>query len=174
MSTAKKVATVQALRDQLRRSKVAVFTDYRGLSVGEMSQLRRQLRQAGIDYRVAKNTLTRLAAQQAGCPPLGEILAGPTAIAFSYADEARPAKLLTEYARSSKVLSVKAALLGRRVLSAAEVEELATLPSRAELLSRLLGALQGPAAGLLGLLNAPGRRLLYALKAREEQLALQQ
>lgn len=174
MPTGKKVATVEALRDQLRRSKVAIFTDYRGLSVAEVSQLRRQLRQAGIDYRVAKNTLTRLAAQQAGCPPLGEILTGPTAIAFGYADEVLPAKLLTEYARSSKVLAVKAALLERRVLSAAEVEELAHLPSREHLLGRLLGTLQGPAAGLLGLLNAPGRSLLYALKAREEQLAPQQ
>lgn len=149
---------VAEIADQLNRSKAVVVTDYRGLNVAESTELRKQLRDAGIEYRVLKNTLTRRAAQQAQMSGLEEYLTGPTAIAFGYDDAVAPAKVLFDFAKKHKALELKGGLVEGRVVGPKEVESLASLPSREGLLSMLLSVMQ-----------APVRNLAYAVKQIAEQ-----
>jgi large subunit ribosomal protein L10 len=171
MRREKKGEVVRQLAEKLSRCNIAITTDYRGLSVAEMTELRRRLRQGEIEYRVIKNTLTRFAAEQAGKEGLTSIIEGPTAIAFGYGDIAAPAKALIDYIRSSKSeLKIRGGLLDRRVLSAAEVTALATLPPKEELIAKLLGGMQGPLFALVGVLNATLAGFLGVLNARVKQL----
>lgn len=171
MRREKKKEVVQELADKLSRCNIAITTDYRGLSVAEMTELRRQLRQAGIEYRVIKNTLAGFAAQEAGKMGLTSVIEGPTAIAFSYEDITTPAKALVDYIRSSKSeLKIRGGLLNQRVLSASEVTTLATLPPREELVAKLLGAMQGNILSLVRVLNANIAGFLGLLNARMKQL----
>lgn len=158
------------LAEKLSRSSVIFATDYRGLSVGEMAELRRQLRQQGVEYRVVKNTLVNLAAAKVGKPALATFLKGPTALAFGYGDVAPLVKVITDYQRSAKALSIKGALLSGRALSADEISFLSTLPPREVLLSQVLGALYSAIYGLLSVLTAEQRGLLSVLQVRIEQL----
>jgi large subunit ribosomal protein L10 len=135
---------VQEIADRLTRSKGTVITDYRGLNVAESTELRKQLREAGIEYRVLKNTLARRAASSIELEALTEYLAGPTAIAFSFDDPIRPAKILNDFARTHKALQLKGGVVEGRIVDALEVTALATLPSREGLLSMLLSVLQAP------------------------------
>ncbi len=167
----KKVESVDRIADKLSRSTIAVLADYRGLSVAEMNQLRRSLRELGIEYRVVKNTLARFAAEKAGRQGLAYLLEGPTAIAFGYGDVTEPPRSLANYLRTSKVpLRIKGALLGERVLTPEEVSLLATLPSRGELIAKLMGGLQAPLSGLLYVLIAPIGGLTRVLHLRTQQL----
>ncbi len=171
MRKEEKKEAVKELADKLSRCKIAITTDYRGLPVAEMTKLRRQLRQAGIEYRVVKNTLAGFAAEQAGKKGLVSVIEGPTAIAFSYDDITTPAKALLDYIRSSKSeLKIRGGLLGQRVLSASEVTTLATLPPREELIAKLLGAMQGNILSLVNVLNATITSFLGVLNARMRQL----
>ena len=171
MPTKQKAKTIEELSKKLAKSPVSILTDYRGLTVAEMSQLRKQLRQAGVRYEVAKNTLARYAAQQAGIRALDSYLAGPTAIAFGAADVSEPAKLLIEYERGSRVFKIKGGLLGTRVLSAEDVKTLAALPPREVLVAKVLGGMNAPIASLVGVLGGPMRAFVQVLRARQEQLA---
>lgn len=143
-----KVQQVQEIADRLSRSKSAIVTDYRGLNVEEVTELRKQLRDAGIEYQVLKNTLTRRAADQMELSDLNSVLAGPTAIAFSYDDVVAPAKILNDFAKKHKALELKGGVVEGRVVDASEVTALATLPSREGLLSMLLSVLQAPMRNL--------------------------
>src|SRR5262245_22917514 len=116
MPTPEKVAAVSELTEKMQRAHMAVVTDYRGLTVREMSNLRRQLRQAQVDYTVAKNTLLRLAARNTGIEGADDLLDGPTAVAFCYEDIVAPAKTLTDFARTSRILNVRGALLEGRLI----------------------------------------------------------
>ena len=166
----KKEQSLVQLKERLGRANVAIVTDYRGLKVGQLTQLRRQLEPANVEYHVAKNTLLGLAAREVGLPDMGAILTGPTAVAFGYGEETAAAKALADFATSSKVLKIKGGLLGRRVLQAGDVAALATSPSRGQLFAQVLGALQSPASGVLGVLSGPARSLVYLLERRAEQL----
>jgi large subunit ribosomal protein L10 len=135
---------VQEIADRLTRSKGTVVTDYRGLNVAEVTELRKQLREAGVEYRVLKNTLTRRAAASVELQGLEQFLAGPTAIAFSFEDPIRPAKILNDFARAHKALELKGGVVEGRVVDGEEVTALASLPSREGLLSMLLSVLQAP------------------------------
>ncbi|MDQ0190393.1 50S ribosomal protein L10 [Alicyclobacillus cycloheptanicus] len=153
-----KVKVVEEIADRLTRSKSTIVTDYRGLDVAEVTELRRQLREAGIEYQVLKNTLTRRAADKVNLTDLHAYLTGPTAIAFGYDDPVTPAKILNDFAKRHKDLELKGGIVEGRVISAAEVANLASLPSREGLLSMLLSVLQ-----------APMRNFAYAVKQVAEQ-----
>src|SRR3954454_3230638 len=161
---AEKVAVVNEVREKFSAADAAVLTEYRGLNVAAISQLRRQLREAGGDYKVYKNTLVRFAARDLGLE-IEELLTGPTAIAFVEGDAAAVAKALRDYARTNPALVVKGGLLGTKAVSADEVRALAELPSRDVLLSQLAGAMAAPMQQFAGLLQALPRNLAYGLKA---------
>ncbi len=165
-----KTRAVEALAEKLKRSQMVVLTDYRGLSVSEMMALRNRLRQAGADYQVTKNTLTRFAAERAGCEQIIPELEGPTAIAFAYEDPAALAKSLQEYLRTSRVLSVKVGLLGDRRLAPEELGTLADLPPRDVVLGHTLGSIVSPLSGFLKVVSAPLRDVIGVLEARRQQL----
>src|SRR5437762_10355205 len=165
---AEKVAVVNEVREKFAAAGAALLTEYRGLNVAAISQLRRQLREAGGEYKIYKNTLVRFAARDLGLE-IDELLTGPTAIAFVQGDAAAVAKALRDYARTNQNLVVKGGLLGGRVLSAGDVQALADLPSRDVLLAQVAGAFQAPLATLAGLLQALPRNFAYGLKALIDQ-----
>jgi large subunit ribosomal protein L10 len=171
MPTPRKEEIVKELGEILSRARIAILTDYRGLKVDEITDLRRRLGEVGAEYRVVKNSLTRLAAQQAGKEGLNQIMDGPTAIAYSYDDVTAPAKAVTEFIRATRSqLTVQGAIMDDKVLSVADVTELASLPSREVMLSRVMGAMQSPIAGLVGVLNAVPASLARVIQARKGQL----
>lgn len=170
MPRPEKVETVARIADKLSRSTLAIATDYRGLSVAEITQLRRKLGEAGIEYRVVKNTLTHIAARQAGREQLAELLEGPTAIAFGYGDPTEPARMLLAYLRSSRIeLKIKGALLDRRLLTQADLSTLASLPGRQVLIAQVIGGIQSPLAALVNVLNAPLVNLVRTLQQIAEK-----
>ena len=139
---------VQEIADKLKASKSTIVVDYRGLNVAEVTELRKQLRDAGIDFKVYKNTLTRLAAESAELAELNSVLTGPNAIAFSNDDVVAPAKILNDFAKKHEALEIKAGVIEGNVASVEEVKALAELPSREGLLSMLLSVLQAPIRNL--------------------------
>jgi large subunit ribosomal protein L10 len=161
---------VEELAEQLSRAKVTVLADYRGLSVAEMTALRRRLREANAEFHIAKNTMTRRAAERLGRSELVAQLVGPTGLAFGHGDEAALARAITEFARTSRILTVKAGMLGNRVLAAEEVSRLAELPGREQLLAQVVGGIQAPIAGLVNVLSGTLRGLVVVLEGRRQQL----
>jgi len=164
-----KVAVVTEVRKKLEASNAAIITEYRGLSVGALAQLRRTLRQSGAEYKVYKNTLARFAARDAKMDGLEELLTGPTGITFVNGDVAAAAKALRDAAKANPLLVIKGGSLGNKVLSAKDVEALADLPSREVLLAQFAGALQAPLVKTAGLLQALPRNFAYGLKALIDQ-----
>jgi large subunit ribosomal protein L10 len=169
--TAEKEAIVAEIREKLANSKGAVVTDYRGLNVALDTKLRRKLREAGIEYRVVKNTMTRVAAREIGLEDLVPYLAGPTAIAMSSIDPVAPAKVISDFVKENKLknLSVKAGLVEGKVIDAEGVKALADLPPREVLLAQVLAGMQSPIAGFVNVLQGTIRNLVYALDAVREQ-----
>lgn len=157
MPTARKAELIDGLAQQLRDSKGAVIVDYRGLSVADITALRRQLAPDEIEFRVAKNTLLKLAADRAEVEIAPELLFGPTAVAFGNRDEVSVAKALTEYGRRSRVVEVKGGVIGGRSMTAAEIGRVAELPTREVLLAQLLGTIQAPLSQTLSVVQAPAR-----------------
>jgi len=170
MPTPQKAATIDELTDQLSRSNLTIIADYRGLPVTSLQGFRTSLRPAGAELRVAKNTLTLIAAGRAGVEGLEPLLAGPTALVLSFEDPVQTAKAVSDFVRTSRVLTVRGAVMEGRLVGPADVEAIATLPSREELQARLLGMLVSPMARTVGVLSGPSRSLAYLLSARTEQL----
>ena len=170
MPTAKKEAAVQELQEMIQGSTAVFLTDYRGLSVAALTNLRRQLRETNAEYAVAKNTLTSIAAERAGVAEVQPLLEGPTALAFAFGDPSATAKVINDFARTSRILTVRAGLLNNRVLSAEDVTELANLEPREVLLARLLGGFNSPIASFVGVLNASISQIAYLLQARIDQM----
>lgn len=164
---AKKVAD---LAEKLAKAHMAVVTDYRGMKMAEISDLRSQLRKVDTEFHVTKNTFVRLAGTQTGHDSLARALAGTTAIAFCFGDVAAPAKILADFARTSKTFAIRAALLQGQLVPADRLMAIANLPARPVLQAQFLGALQGPMAGLVGVLSSPMQGLLAVLQARAAQL----
>ena len=170
--TEAKRAQVESIRELLESCTAVVSTDYTGLSVQSMTDLRRSLRGNGVGFRVVKNTLTHLAADAAGKPGMKEIVEGPTGIAFSFDDPVAPAKALREFARTSRLpMTIRGGLLGEQVLTAAEVDRLADVPSRDELIARLMGQLLAPITGLAYVLDAPVASLARVLQRKIDTAA---
>ena len=166
---AEKAATVADITARLKASSTAVLADYRGMTVGQMRELRSKLRGGGIEMVVVKNTLARRAAKAAGYEPLSAELVGPVAMLFAVDDVSAPARILNEYIRANRKMVIKAGLLEGQVIKADAVTELADLPSREVLLSRLLGAMQAPLGNLASVLQAPIVKLARTLDAVRHQ-----
>jgi len=139
-----KKKVVAEISDKLRSSNAIILVDYRGLNVAEITELRKQLREAGIDFKVYKNTMTRRATAETGLTELDEHLVGPTAIAFSDEEVVSPAKILSTFAKDHEALEIKTGIIEGRVASIDEIKAIAELPSREGLLSMLLSVLQAP------------------------------
>lgn len=135
---------VTEIADKLRDSQSTIFVDYRGLDVAEVTELRKQLRDANVEFRVYKNTMTRRAAEELELTDLNEHLVGPTAIAFSNEDVVAPAKILNNFAKNHEALEIKTGVIEGGVVSVDKIKELADLPNREGLLSMLLSVLQAP------------------------------
>ncbi len=173
LPTAEKQQTISELSGLMKRSAMMVLTDYRGMTVAEVSDLRRLMRAKGMEYHITKNTLTVLAAQDAGISmtdELREILNGPTAIAFINDDIAAGSKLLNDYLRTARVLKVKAALLEGQMLKADALTDIAKIPSRQQLLASVLGGVQAPLTNLASTLNNLISGLATALKQHADKL----
>lgn len=170
MPTPKKMQEVEEITELLKGSSLTILTHYRGLSVTAMQSFRKSLRESGASFRVVKNTLAGIAADNAELGEIREYLEGPTAIVTSGEDQVGPAKATREFARSSRILEIRAGVLDGALVSAEEVERLATLPSREELLAKVVGSLNAPLAGMVGVLSGPVRSLAYVLQARASQL----
>jgi large subunit ribosomal protein L10 len=168
---ARKVASVTHLTELLSKATSAVVTDYRGLTVRQLEDLRGRLRAEGIDYIVVKNTLARRAAVDAGSADFAAAFGGPVGLAIGYGDLSTPARILFEHFRSTRTLPLVAGLAEGQVLDANDVRTLAELPSREVLLSRLAGALLGPLSGLAASLDSPLSTLAATLEAYRDQLA---
>ncbi|MBW3111348.1 MULTISPECIES: 50S ribosomal protein L10 [Bacillaceae] len=135
---------VGEISDKLKNSVSTIVVDYRGLDVSEVTELRKQLREAGIDFKVYKNTMVRRAAEEAGLEGLNEFLTGPNAIAFSTEEVVAPAKILNSFAKEHEALEIKAGVIEGTITSVEDVKAIAELPNREGLLSMLLSVLQAP------------------------------
>ncbi|MBP2656157.1 MAG: rplJ [Firmicutes bacterium] len=169
--TAEKEAVVSELKTKLSDSKGVVLTNYRGLNVAMDTKLRRKFREAGVEYRVIKNTMTRIAANEVGIVGLDQYLEGPTAIAMSMTDPVAPAKVLSDFIKENKLqaMEIKAGLVEGKVIDAQGVKALASLPPREVLIATLLGTLQAPITGLVNVLHGNLRNLAYVLEAVRQQ-----
>jgi large subunit ribosomal protein L10 len=166
-----KVAIVEEITAKLNDSVAVFVSEYRGMSVGQMADLRTPLRAAGAEHKVYKNTLARLAATEAGFESLNEHLLGPTALTFVTGDSVAAAKALLDVSKTNPLLVIKGGVLGTSPMSADDVKALANLPSREELLARLAGAFQAPLVKTAGLLQALPRNFAYGLSALIDQKA---
>jgi large subunit ribosomal protein L10 len=171
MPTAKKEATIEELRQRIADAKNLFFTNYAGLTVEEISKLRGELRKDGTTYAVVKNTLFSIAAGDELATLLEQYLAGPTGVVFAGEDPVAPAKALKAFSDGTKPVEVKAAYVDGKLIDAASVAALASLPPKAELQAKVLGLLSSPLRNLAYVLSANSSGLVRVLSAREKQLA---
>ena len=176
MADHKKEVIVAGLKDQLSSAKGAVFTTYSGLTVAQDTELRRELRAAGVTYHVVKNTMLRRAADSLGLDGIDAHLEGTTAFAFSAEDAVAPAKVICDYIKKNKlddkgILSVKVGIVEGKVISADEVKALASLPSREELIAKLMGSMNAPISNTVNVLQGVIRNAVYVLEAVRAQKA---
>ena len=172
MKREEKARVIQEIAEKLRGNS-AVLVDYQGMNVAQSTQLRARSREAGVEFVVAKNTLTRMAADEAGVEDLSQYLVGPTALAFSE-DPVASAKLMAEFAEQVESFALKGGLLeGGRVLDEGEVAALSRLPGREQLLAQVVGGISSPLTGLVTVLNNTVQGLVVALNQIAEQKGAQ-
>jgi large subunit ribosomal protein L10 len=169
MPRADKIEAVKAIVADLKATDVYYFVDYRGLNYEESEELRIRLAKADANLKVVKNTLARIAAAEAGIEGLEELIQGPTAIVYCHGDPARVAKVIQDFIRERKKAAIRGGRLERASLGAAEVETLATLPSREQLIAQLVGTLASPFRGLVTALNGPIRGLVVVLAQAKDK-----
>lgn len=160
-----KQAKVAAIKELLTNSKCTILVDYCGLTVAQDTKLRRSLREAGITYNVVKNSFVSIAAKEAGIEGLDCFLEKNTAIAVAPVDPVAVAKILSDFAKESKIMTIKAGVLDGKVISAEDIKELAGLPSREVLLAKMLGSMMSPISGLANVLQGTIRNFVYVLEA---------
>jgi large subunit ribosomal protein L10 len=153
-----KKAKVLEIREKMEKSQGMVFAKYQGLTVEEDTELRKTLREAGIEYKVYKNTLTTIAAKELGLEGLVSHLTGPVSVAFGYEDATAPARILNDFAKTHKKLELKAGIVEGVVYDSEQVAKLAAIPSREVLIAQLLGSFKAPLSNLAYLLNAIAER----------------
>lgn len=171
MPTPRKVEMLAEIKDRFERASIAISADYRGLTVAQLTELRRALRPANVEVKVVKNTLAAMAAEQAGRPEMSQIVQGPTAIAIGFDDPVAPAKALTDHLRNKRLnLEIHGAWLEGKIIDRSEIEDLATLPSKEQLVADVVGKLQGPLYNLAGLLQSTMRNFAGLVEARANQL----
>ena len=166
MPTPEKIESLEDLKTRLAGVKTAVLTEYRGLSVPQLGELRKQLKAASATYKVVKNRLARIAVTDSSLHGLAPHLKGPTAVVLSTADPVAVARTLQTFARTNQRLLIKVGYVEGQVLPAEQVRALADLPSRDALRALLVAAVQGPMAQLVAVLEAPRRELVYVLEQR--------
>ena len=174
MGREEKATSIAELREQLGDARGAVLTDFRGLSVAEITELRTLLRKNAVEYKVVKNTLAKLAVKDTGLVGLAAYLEGPTGIAVSRTDPVAASKAVTAWAKGRQTFAIKGGVVEGRVVGPTEVVELAELPTREVLLARLAGAFQAPLQGLVQVLSAPLQglvRVLDQVRQRKEGAA---
>ncbi|MBI2524424.1 MAG: 50S ribosomal protein L10 [Candidatus Rokubacteria bacterium] len=171
MPNAEKAESVQSLKQRFEGVRTAVLTEYRGLTVRQISDLRKQLKGAAAEYKVVKNRLARLAVKGSPLDPLAPHLTGPTGVAFSRHDPVAVAKALQAFVRANPALMLKVGLVEGKVVEPQALRSLADLPSKEVLRGQLVGAIQGPMRQLVSLLTAPQRELVRVLEARSEGAA---
>lgn len=160
---------VEEIKEKVNKAQSVVLVDYRGLNVEEVTELRKKYREAGVDYKVYKNTLMRFAFKDAGFEEFTKFLTGPNAIAFCYDDPVAPAKITNEFAKEHKNLEIKSGIVDGKIISLDEIKELAELPPREVLIAKVLGGLNGPITGFVNVLQGNIRNLVYALNAIKEK-----
>lgn len=166
-----KVREVESLKARLDGATAVILTEYRGLTVQQLGDLRKQLRAASAQYKIAKNRLARLAMRSSPLEGLSPHLTGPTGMIVSKDEPVAAAKALQAFLRTNQALAVKAGFVEGRVLPSADIKAMADLPGKEALRSQLVGAVQGPLAQLVGLLTAPQRELVYILEQRGQGAA---
>jgi large subunit ribosomal protein L10 len=164
-----KAVLIDQLHDELGKSQAVFVTDYTGLNVEKITQLRKSIKDAGGSYRVVKNTLLSRAAHDTPASKLDEFLAGPTAIAIALKDPVAIAKALVNFAKDNEQLEIQSGVLGIQVLKPEDVQSLAKMPGREELLAKMLGSINAPVSNFVGVFAAMLRQLLYVLSAIEKQ-----
>jgi large subunit ribosomal protein L10 len=160
---------VRELAQKLKEAKGMVLADYRGLTVEQDTKLRKELREAGIDYQVIKNSIIHFAAKDAGLEELEPYLNGPTALAMSSVDPVAPSKLLAKFEKSFEKFELKAGVVEGKVVDVEGVKAISNLPSKEELIAKMLGSLKSPINGFVNVLNGNMRGLVVALNAVAEK-----
>ncbi|OGH95581.1 MAG: 50S ribosomal protein L10 [Candidatus Melainabacteria bacterium GWA2_34_9] len=167
-----KTEKVEEIKEVIAKAKVAIVSDYRGLSVADITNLRRRLQKEDGDYTVVKNTLAKLAIKDTKFEGLEEFLKGPSAIAFGFGDEVAPAKVILKYLKEAKKTNeVKGGVLDGKVITAKEVRAISDLPTKPELIAKIMGSLSSPAQGLTNTLNGVARALVIAMEEVRKQKA---
>lgn len=171
----KKAEILQELEEKFQNAKAVYFSNYRGLTVKDMTALRKKLRDQKIEYCVAKKTLMKLAVKNKNFPEMpNELMDGPVGAAFGYDDAIAPVKVLYQFAKENDKLELLGGLVDGKYMSKAEIKSLATLPSREELLAKLVGSFKAPVSGFHGVLAGVLRNFVYAMKAVQEKKEGQQ
>ena len=170
MSTkAFKSEKISQMKEKIEKAKVAIVTDYKGLSVEEITKLRRSIQKEDGDYMVTKNTLAKIAVKGTEYEVLADSLTGPVAIAFGFDDQVAPAKVLAKFMKETKKGEILAAAMDGKLLSASEAKALATLPSKQEIYAKMLGCINSPASGIANSINAVMSSLTRAMAAVRDQ-----
>ncbi|HLX12482.1 MAG TPA: 50S ribosomal protein L10 [Bacteroidota bacterium] len=172
MKRSEKEQIVAEVTEQLKLAKSMFFADFTGITVEQINELRREFRKSNIDYRVVKNTLARKALESVGgYDTVTPKLSGPTAIAIGYDDPVAPAKIIKKFREKHSKLDVKACVIEHQVFEGSQLDMLAKLPSRAEMIAGILGSIQAPISGVVGAISAVMRDLVYVVDAIEKKKA---
>lgn len=172
MSTkAFKKEKIDAIKSKIEKAQVAVITEYKGLTVEEITKLRREIQKTGGDYMVTKNTLAKIAVKGTDYEALTEKMTGPIALAFGFEDPVTPAKAVTKFIKESKKGEILGAVLDGKLLTVAETKALANLPTKEELFAKMLGSINSPASGIVGCVNGVMASLTRAIAAVRDQKA---
>lgn len=174
MEKTTKVKLVEDIQQRFQKAEATFVAEYKGIKAVEMNDLRKNLRDASIDFKIMRNTLAKRAVKGTKAEALSEHLVGPTAIAFSYKDAAFAAKTLTQFAKDQPNLKIRMGTLGSKVIGLNEIKGLAELPSREVLLAMMLGSMKAPMTGIVGVLSGVPRKFLYALNAIQKAKEAQQ
>ena len=172
MSTkAFKQEKIDAIKSKIEKAQVAVITEYKGLTVEEITKLRREIQKDGGDYMVTKNTLAKIAVKGTDYEALTDKMTGPIALAFGFEDPVTPAKAVTKFIKEAKKGEILGAVLDGKLLSVAETKALANLPTKEELFAKMLGSINSPASGIVGCVNGVMASLTRAIAAVRDQKA---
>ncbi len=169
MKIEEKKQFVEQLRTRFEKSRVVILTDYKGLDVASMTELRSKLREAQVEYEVVKNTMLRMASEGTGVEVIKDSFKGPSAVALSYTDPVAPAKILTEFAKKNDKLEIRVGVLNGKALDLAGIKALSALPSREELLAKVLATMLAVPTSLVTALSDVPRRMVNVLQAIKDQ-----
>ena len=171
MPTKEKEVELAKFREEIKGAKTVVVSHYSGMSVANVTELRSKLREAGVTHTVVKNTLARIAAREVGMESLVPLLSGPTVVSISKTDLVAPAKVLVNYAKDHEKLVILGGVVEGKAATAQDITDISNLPSKEELVAKLLGSLNSPVTGLLRVINGPASSLVRVLNAVAEKKA---